>query len=95
MTCNLSTKLTAEQTARRETELRNLERQIERGVVSVVVNGERVEFVGWETDRNNPGHWHDDCAYRTLTAEGSPALRAALSRQESATSDRMRREIIR
>jgi hypothetical protein len=81
-------KLTTRQATSRESALRDLERKIEAGVVTVKVNGEDVEFVGWETDRENPGHWHDDCAYRTLMAEGSSALRLALSRQPT---DRMAR----
>jgi hypothetical protein len=83
-------KLTQQQEQSRKQELKSLERQIEAGVVTVKVNGESVEFVGWKTDRVNPGHWHDDCAYRTLMAEGSSALRMALARQQS-QPDRMAR----
>lgn len=80
--------LTQEQTQSRERELRDLERRIEAGSVTVTVNGEDVQFLGWDTDRTGPGHWHDDCAYRTLLAEGSSALRMALARNQP---DRMAR----
>lgn len=79
------TKLTAEQVAQRDQKLRDLERQIQSGRVTVKVSGRTVEFVGWQTDRTNPGHWHDDCAYRTLLAEGSSALRMALARAQTQT----------
>jgi hypothetical protein len=87
----MGTKLTAEQTQAKEQKLRDLERQIEAGVVTVKRNGEDIEFVGWNTDRTGPGHWHDDCAYRTLMAEGSTALRMALARQQP---DRMARRVV-
>ncbi len=82
--------LTQQQQAKKAQALKDLERQIEAGVVTVKVNGESVTFEGWQTDRENPGHWHDDCAYRTLMAEGSSALRMALARSAS-TTDRMAR----
>lgn len=95
MTCGLEA-LTAVQQAKKDQALKDLERQIERGVVTVVVNGTKVEFVGWETDRENPGHWHDDCAYRTLMSQGSTALRQALARaQAQPSSSRMVREVPR
>lgn len=86
--------LTAAQLAAKQAALRDLERQIEEGKVRVQVMGEHVEFVGWQTDRENPGHWHDDCAYRTLEAEGSSALRMALARNDDST-DRMTRTMER
>jgi hypothetical protein len=75
--------LTQEQTDNRANELSKLERLIESGKVTVKRNGTKVEFVGWTTDRTGPGHWHDDCAFRTLQAQGSAALRMALMRQQS------------
>jgi hypothetical protein len=75
-------KLTVDQAKVREQKLRDLEAQIASGKVTVKVNGRKVEFVGWETDRTGPGHWHDDCAYRTLSSSGSSALRQALARQQ-------------
>jgi hypothetical protein len=78
--------LTEQQTTNRETELRGLERQIVAGKVTVRRNGNKVEFVGWKTDRTGPGHWHDDCAYRTLMAEGSSALRTAMARTQTGRS---------
>lgn len=91
MPCGME-KLTQPQKAKKAEALKDLERQIEAGTVTVKRNGENVEFVGWETDRENPGHWHDDCAYRTLMAEGSSALRMATARQ---TPDRMTRTQVR
>lgn len=78
--------------AKRKAELKKLEAQIAAGTVTVKKTGERVEFVGWQTDRESLGHWHDDCAFRTLMAEGSSALRMALSRQQP---DRMTRTVAR
>lgn len=80
--------LTEEQVETKEKALRDLERQIAAGTVTVRRDGERVEFVGWKTDRTGPGHWHDACAYRTLAAEGSSTLRLAMARQQP---DRMTR----
>lgn len=91
MPCFLGDELTQAQSETKEEALRDLERQIEGGAVTVRRNGDRVEFVGWQTDRTGPGHWHDDCAYRTLMADGSPALRAALAREQP---DRMARRTV-
>jgi hypothetical protein len=73
-------KLTLQQQTKKKKALKDLEAQIEAGKVTVKRTGDKVQFVGWVTDRENPGHWHDDCAYRTLSAEGSAALRRALAR---------------
>jgi hypothetical protein len=86
--------LTAAQQAAKDAALAELERQIEAGNVRVKVLGEEAVFEGWETDRENPGHWHDGCAFRTLTAQGSQALRMALAREET-TTDRLVREVPR
>lgn len=90
MPCMFNETLTEAQTSKKTEALRDLERQIERGTVTVKQADGRVTFEGWKVDRDGPGHWHDDCAYRTLMAEGSPALRMALSR---ATPDRMTRQV--
>jgi hypothetical protein len=78
--------LTKSQEAVREEKLRDLEAQLKAGKVTVKLNGRtrKVEFVGWETDRVGVGHWHDDCAYRRLMAEGSSELRMALARSQTA-----------
>jgi hypothetical protein len=89
--CN-SVKLTPEQIAAREERLRDLERQIQRGQVKVRLSAAgRATFEGWETDRTGPGHWHDDCAYRTLTAQGSTVLRQALARGQTRVTRETRR----
>ena len=86
--------LTPEQIEARKEALRELERQIARGKVKVRLSATGVPtFEGWQTDRTGPGHWHDDCAYRTLMAEGSSALRMALARQPA--QDRMTRRMTR
>jgi len=82
-------KLTATQKQNRQDKLRDLEKQIAQGKVTVKVKGRSVEFVGWKTDREGPGHWHDDCAYRTLVAQGSSALRMALARAQTTGTQRM------
>lgn len=85
-------KLTAAQQQKKDERLRDLERQIESGKVTVKVSGRSVEFVGWQTDRNDPSHWHDDCALRTLQSEGSAVLRQALARAQQSDT---RRTLIR
>jgi hypothetical protein len=88
-------KLTPEQIAQREERLRDLERQIARGKVKVRMDARgRATFEGWETDRTGPGHWHDDCAYRTLMAEGSTELRRAVAREQT-TRGRTERRLTR
>jgi hypothetical protein len=88
-------KLTPEQLAARAERLRDLERQIARGQVKVRLSATgKATFEGWETDRENPGHWHDDCAYRTLMAEGSTELRRALAREQT-TRGRTERRLTR
>jgi hypothetical protein len=86
MTCDLIN-LTAMQEQQREAELRDLEAKIKANKVKVKVKntakGRTVEFVGWEPTRTGPGHWHDDCAYRKLMAEGSSTLRRALARTQT------------
>lgn len=82
MPCNAMT-LTAEQKQAKQKALDDLERQLQSGKVTVKQTGPKVEFVGWETDRENPAHWHDDCAFHTLQAKGSSALRMALARQQA------------
>jgi len=84
MPCN-GAALTAIQQKQREERLRDLERQIASGKVTVKMNGRKVSFDGWVTDRTGPGHLHDDCAYRTLMAQGSSTLRMALARTTQAT----------
>lgn len=57
--------------------VRALERLMQSGEVKLVrdVRG-KPKIVGWQ-DR---GGWHDDCALRVLTTEGSTAARMALAR---------------
>ena len=89
MPCDTMRQLTPAQEAARAKALRDLEEQLEKGKVQALRDRfGKVTFQGWETDRENPGHWHDDCAYRTLTAAGSSALRLALARSQSATQAR-------
>lgn len=77
MPCD-SLNLSRLQEQQREQELRELESLMEAGAVTVRRDAfGNVEFVGWETDRTGPGHWHDGCAYRTLLSEGSMALAMA------------------
>jgi hypothetical protein len=83
--------LTAAQQAKKEQALRDLEKQIAAGKVKVMLDRMgKATLDGWETDRENPGHWHDDCAYRKLLAEGSSALRMVMAR---AQTDRMGRTV--
>lgn len=83
--------LTKTQEQEREEKLRDLEAQLKVGKVTVRTNARtrKVEFVGWQTDRTGPGHWHDDCAYRRLMAEGSSELRMALARSQTAGTERL------
>ena len=56
---------------KRARELAELAELIANGAVKVQEDAMgNVEFVGWEHDLTGPGHWHDDCAYRTLVQQG-------------------------
>lgn len=80
MPCD-SVRLNRIQEERKAKALADLARQIELGEVSVQNVAGEATLVGWETDREGPGHWHDDCAIRTLMAEGSAEVRLQLSQQ--------------
>lgn len=85
MACYLmNPQLTAEQIQAKANALKVLQRKLEirEGGVSVVIgaNG-AVAFRGWtEADR---GGIADTCAYRALSAIGSPELRRAVARAEA------------
>lgn len=80
MPCD-SVSLSQIQAEKKAKALDDLARKIELGEVRVENVGGQAVLTGWVTDREGPGHWHDDCAIRKLMAEGSAEVRLALSQQ--------------
>ena len=81
MPCDTVRNLTDYQREQQAQALAELEGALNNGRVSVAIGSGSLAFVGWE----NRAGLTDLCAYRRLTADNSPALRAAVMAAEAMT----------